>query len=919
MNIMRILIEDEHSGHDDTGALDIPPTVAEDMAATELSTQRSSFARARGSLASPATIRTGRIDEKVKATLSAVSPQSPTGLSPRPSGDYPRSSFDAIRHFGRKSRDYSHSAVPPRRSFSQDRQRSSSRQRYGDKRHASAHSTSESTDDPSIASMSGMTTSGELDASASQILRGSDVFHSPTVQASKSTKDEEREPRSSHRYTQAHAPKHAATTGRIADLGSGQKLDMLPPTPTLDMISKMGSYPLQRVGAFADYLTRGSKRVGGLLTTESTGLAGRVTGMWKGGQKHYDDRVAPGTDEEPQDVDQNKIDEERFQAHFALPKSERLRATYYGQFFRVLPLWGKLYVSDRTVCFRSLLPGTRTKIILPIDDIENVSKSNSYRLGYSGLVITIRAHEELFFQFGDAADRDDLAVFLHRSIETRAFLQGSNNAELEDNEEAERAIAEQKALEVARHEEFPEHEPSFQQQNSSGSEGATIIFDDAKASLLDFKPQKPLRFTCLTIGSRGDVQPYIALCKGLIAEGHQAKIATHAEFKDWVEGHGIEFGMVEGDPAELMQLCIENGTFTVTFLQKASSTMRTWLDGLLASSWVACQGTDVLIESPSAMAGIHIAEKLRIPYFRAFGMPWTRTRTYPHAFLTPERKLGGTFNVSTYGFFEMIFWQGTARQINNWRKSMLGLPSTSLDKMKPNKVPFLYNFSPEVVPPPMDFSDWIRVTGYWFLDEGGKNWTPPAELVAFINKAREDGKKIVYIGFGSIILDNPAKFTREIIDAVLKADVRCILSKGWSDRLDASHDSTEAKESGRKGKSAKGSTTTEVPLPPEIFPIKSAPHDWLFNQIDAAAHHGGSGTTGASLRAGIPTIIRPFFGDQFFFGGRVEDLGVGILLRRWGAKSFARALWEATNSERMIVKARVLGERIRKVCLLSTH
>ena len=107
----------------------------------------------------------------------------------------------------------------------------------------------------------------------------------------------------------------------------------------------------------------------------------------------------------------------------------------------------------------------------------------------------------------------------------------------------------------------------------------------------------------------------------------------------------------------------------------------------------------------------------------------------------------------------------------------------------------------------------------------------------------------------------------------------------------------------------------EPQLPPEIFQIQSAPHDWLFRQIDAAAHHGGSGTTGASLRAGIPTVIRPFFGDQYFFGARVEDLGVGICLKKWGATSFARALWEATHSERMIVKARALGESIRRVCI----
>src|SRR6185437_13535944 len=195
--------------------------------------------------------------------------------------------------------------------------------------------------------------------------------------------------------------------------------------------------------------------------------------------------------------------------------------------------------------------------------------------------------------------------------------------------------------------------------------------------------------------------------------------------------------------------------------------------------------------------------------------------------------------------FDNIFWKATAQQINRWRNKTLGLPNTSLEKMQPNKVPFLYNFSPSVVAPPLDYSDWVRVTGYWFLDEGSSDWTPPAELTDFITKAREDGKKLVYIGFGSIVVSDPAALTKTVVDSVLKADVRCILSKGWSDRL---------------GDPA--ALKVEVPLPPEIHQIKSAPHDWLFTQIDAAVHHGGAGTTGASLRAGLPTVIKPFFGDQ---------------------------------------------------------
>lgn len=415
--------------------------------------------------------------------------------------------------------------------------------------------------------------------------------------------------------------------------------------------------------------------------------------------------------------------------------------------------------------------------------------------------------------------------------------------------------------------------------------------------MIDFKPLRSQRITCLTIGSRGDVQPYIALCKGLIEEGHSATIATHLEFESWIRSHGINFVPVAGDPAEIMRLCVEHDMFTVSFFREATVKFRGWIDQLLMTSWEACQGSDILIESPSAMAGIHIAEALEIPYFRAFTMPWTRTRAYPHAFAVPSQKLGGNYNLLSYVMFDNVFWQAIAGQVNRWRTKTLKLPPTNLDRLQANSVPFLYNFSPSVVAPPLDFSPWIHVTGYWFLNEG-EDYEPPAELAAFIEKARRDRKKLVYVGFGSIVVDDPAALTKTVVDSVLKADVRCILSKGWSDRLEKKVD-----------------TTPEVPLPPEILLIKSAPHDWLFAKIDAAVHHGGAGTTGASLRAGIPTVVKPFFGDQFFFASRIEDLGVGRCLMKINTSVFARALWEVTNSQRMIVKAKTLGEQIRQVCL----
>ncbi|KAI1148161.1 glycosyltransferase family 1 protein [Nemania diffusa] len=846
-----------------------------------------------------------KLHENVKATFSPRSSHAHRNSSPRFSGDIIR---DASRQPGRGSLDSDrHRGISgSRRSFSNGRSPRHSHQydsSTSQGNRGSSDSYVQSLEDPS---MSGLVASSNEDPSGSQILRGSEVFHRPIIRQSTSPFRSSGVIRSSNkdvleeRIGEISQPlHHAMTTGHAFDPTAGAISDRAT-TPTLQNLAKMGTYPLQRAGIFANYLNQTSRRMSNLLATESMGYVEKVSGMWKGGRKHY--HRTPGLhidaagDDEDDNVDGNHATAmERFREHFALPETEKLQATYFGFLIRVLPLYGKVYISDRNFCFRSLLPGTRTKLILPLKDIETADKEMGFRFGYSGLVVVIRGHEELFFEFSQADVRDDCAVTLLHSLETTRYLCEAGLLEEDILKEGDEALAERDALNEARLLEGTEHELKMPQEAPGLSDSSpTILFDDPKASFLNFKPSESLKITCLTIGSRGDVQPYIALCKGLIADGHKPRIATHTEFRDWIEGHGIEFAPVEGDPSELLRVCIENGTFTWAFLREANSNFRGWLDGLLASAYIACKGSDLLIESPSAMAGIHIAEALNIPYFRAFTMPWTRTRAYPHAFIVPEHKMGGAYNYITYVMFDNVFWKATAHQVNRWRNTILGLPNTNLEKMQPNKVPFLYNFSPAVVAPPLDYSDWIRVTGYWFLDEG-QDWTPPDDLRDFINKARQDGKKLVYVGFGSIIVPDPAKMTQDVIDGVMKADVRCILSKGWSDRLDK----TQA-------------SVPEHVLPPEIFQIKSAPHDWLFRQIDAAAHHGGSGTTGASLRAGIPTIIRPFFGDQFFFGNRVEDLGVGICLKKWGANSFAKALWEATHSDRMIVKARVLGETIRK-------
>lgn len=405
-------------------------------------------------------------------------------------------------------------------------------------------------------------------------------------------------------------------------------------------------------------------------------------------------------------------------------------------------------------------------------------------------------------------------------------------------------------------------------------------------------PMPSKHFVCLTIGSRGDVQPYIALGKGLQKEGHKVTIVTHEEYKEWVTGFGIGHRTAGGDPTALMKLSVENKMFSPQFFKESISNFRTWLDDLLVDSWEQCKDADVLLESPSAMAGVHIAEALHIPYFRTFTMPWTKTRQFPHAFLSPPVE-SPTFNAASYVLFDNVLWTATSSQINRWRKHTLGISSTDMGHLAQSKIPFIYNFSQSVVPKPLDWGDATAISGYWFLDNPELNWTPPPTLIDFMAKARSDGKPLVYIGFGSITVPNPKLVTERLIRAVQKSDVRAIISKGWSARASKSKDEDD------------------VVFPEECYSLDRVPHDWLFPQLDAVLHHGGAGTTGASLRAGIPTLIRPWFGDQFFWASRVQKLGAGLRVNSLHSTEVANALKKATSNRIMKEKAANVGQGIR--------
>ncbi|ODV91374.1 glycosyltransferase family 1 protein [Tortispora caseinolytica NRRL Y-17796] len=647
-------------------------------------------------------------------------------------------------------------------------------------------------------------------------------------------------------------------------------------------------------------LVKDGSRIANYLIPNPLTYIGKVSEMWTAPAKHFDSSELQRSDDLVDTADL-EASAQRFRDYFNLTDKEQLIASYFAHLHRLLPMYGKVYLSTNYFCYRSLLPGTNTKMVLPLKDIETIDRERGFRFGYSGLVIVIHGFEEVFFEFGSQANRDDCEVQTLRAIDElrgsgRSIRRDSLASALSAEVGGIRApMSPSRLVELKGY--SMDSDSNLSQERIGLQEPVPVIFKDEGQVKATYKPSTSWHVVCLTIGSRGDVQPYIALALRLMEDNHRVTIATHGEFKDWVESYGIGFREIAGDPSKIMALCIENGMFSYNFLKEASSKFRNWIDELFQTSWEACQGADVLIESPSTMSGIHIAEALKIPYFRAFTMPWTRTRAYPHAFMVPDQKMGGSYNSLTYAMFDSVFWKAISGQVNRWRKKTLGIPHTSYRRLQQNKTPFLYCVSPSVFVPPVDFPDWVKVTGYWFLNEAGK-YQPDSKVVSFIEKARKENKKIVYIGFGSIIVDNAKKLTETIVKAVVRADTYCILVKGWSTR-------------GSKKEGAANDDESVV-FPDQVLAIDSIPHDWLFPRIDAAVHHGGSGTTGASLRAGIPTLIKPFFGDQYFYATRVEDLGVGKFLHKITVDGLSKALTRCLRDDRIINRARSLGERIRK-------
>lgn len=395
------------------------------------------------------------------------------------------------------------------------------------------------------------------------------------------------------------------------------------------------------------------------------------------------------------------------------------------------------------------------------------------------------------------------------------------------------------------------------------------------------------RILIMTFGTRGDVQPYVALAEGLKAAEYEVALCTAESFRADVEAHAIPFLAMGNELLDLSKAIIGEG---VEFRQRIALGKRiaNAIRRMMDDEWAAAQAfkPDAIIYHCKCLASYHIAEKLNIPAAMSLPLPfYTPTKAFAVPFVA--KNLGGWLNRSTYRLIPLTNAM-YAGSVNDFRTKALGIPPVGrfanlLKRSGGEDVPVLYPISPSVVPVPNDYPEHVHMTGYWFLNQDS-DWSPDADLLDFLNA----GEPPVYIGFGSVSAMNATKRTQIVIDAIQSAGIRAILSSGWSE-LD------------------------KTALPKSIFPVGSVPHDWLFPRVAAVVHHGGAGTTAAGLRAGKPTLICPFFGDQPFWGKRVHDLGVGakpIPQNKVTTNQLAKTLSTLVHDDKMRNRAAELKRQI---------
>ncbi len=385
-----------------------------------------------------------------------------------------------------------------------------------------------------------------------------------------------------------------------------------------------------------------------------------------------------------------------------------------------------------------------------------------------------------------------------------------------------------------------------------------------------------MRILIPTIGTRGDLQPYMALVLGLQSAGRQPTIATHPSMHGLVTAYGINFAPIGPDIDIGHETAIIQGrspNWVVGFLRVMRFSFA-MLEQSHADLLVLARQTDLVVVTHTAAGSIE-ADQLRLPAVSVTLMPQAISVHDPtKTFL--KRALG---RVAGAGMGLVM-----TRPLNRIRKRV-GVPPmgpTGITSPILNLIPI----SSHVSPPDPRWEPRHRVTGYWFAPQP-ERWTPPPALLSFL----EAGDRPVVISLGAMAIsgDDAMEAAQIMLAAIQQAGWRAII-QGWDEPM------------------------RSLTLPATVYHAGSIPHDWLLARCGALVHHGGFGTTSAGLRAGIPSMAIPHIIDQFIWGRKLADLGVGpkpISRAKLTAPALAQALIQMREEGGIRSRAAELGQIIR--------
>jgi UDP:flavonoid glycosyltransferase YjiC (YdhE family) len=402
-----------------------------------------------------------------------------------------------------------------------------------------------------------------------------------------------------------------------------------------------------------------------------------------------------------------------------------------------------------------------------------------------------------------------------------------------------------------------------------------------------------MRCTVLAPGMRGDVQPLLVLASGLRRAGVDVRFATHDDFQAEVSELGLEFFHLDGKSSNFFSGMAgtafrEQFRTADAFISFVDRYLRFFLRKLLVDSWNACQDADFVIGWPWLRSLPSLAERLRVPVLAACGCPvlYFPTFRYLNPFQGPrDVRYGPLYNRWSWRWALATTKMGQG-EIDHFRENTLKLPPQSwrAEMRALRRLPHLFGWSPLVLPKPFDWPSSTNVTGWW-LPEGGA-WQPPPELEAFLAA----GPAPIGVGFSSQQSKEGANITAMFAEALELTGRRAILSQGLGKGLRA------------------------VANNDRMFVIPSVPYPWLMSRVDAMVHHGGAGSTGDTVRAGLPGFAIPFGYDQSLFARRIADLGVAappLLPEKLTVRKLADSIRRVTDDGKMRRRAKTLGERVR--------